>query len=165
VSRDYAQNEEGDGSDRSRRFPMKTEPTDVLGTWGHVQDAVVHACLGSLHPVSATQQWRALACVGDSVAETMCATATAALHSQAGVARDWAERIAADPRSSKLVVEGAHQGYDLIVAYAEASSAWCGAWLAIVRSIEPAWPASGGRRSAAPPSSEAGSTQVARERR
>ena len=143
---------------------MKTKPTDALGTWADVQDAVVHTCLRSLHPVSATQQLRALACVGDSVAEAMCATTTAALHSQAGVARDWAECIAADPRSSKLVVAGAHQGYDLVVAYTEASTAWCGAWLAIVRSIDPAWPASGGRPYAVPPSSEARSTQVARER-
>jgi hypothetical protein len=143
---------------------MKTEPTDALSTWADVQDAVVHACLGSLHPVSAIQQLRALACVGDSVAEAMCATTTAALHSQAGAARDWAERTAADPRSSKLVVEGAHQAYDLVVAYTEASTAWCGAWLAIVRSIGPACPASGGRRHAVPPCSEARSMQVAPER-
>jgi hypothetical protein len=143
---------------------MKTKPPDVLGRWADVQSAVVHACLGSLNPVSATQQLRALACVGDSVAEALCETTTAALHSQAGVARDWAERIAADPRSSKLGVEGAHQGYDLVVAYTEASTAWCGAWLAIVRSIDPACPASSGR-SAGPPCSAARSTQVARERR
>lgn len=97
-------------------------------------EAMVDFWFGSSQCAQPLRTWSR---VNEAVGEAFCASAKAVLRKQAELARDWAERVAVDSRSSKLTVEGAHQAYDLVVAYTEASAQWCETWLAMLRSIDP----------------------------
>ena len=90
------------------------------------------------------EQARAWSRLSGLVGEAVCTSTKAVLYTQAVAARACAERVANDPRSSKMAVEGAHQAYDLVVAFTEANAGFCDAWLAAVRSLEK--PGSTGRR-------------------
>jgi hypothetical protein len=117
---------------------MMDKAAEPLTAWANAQGAMFEFWLGSLQPAAATRQWHAWSRVGDTVGEAVAASTRAFLDTQVRAARLCAERIAADPRSSKLVVEGAHQAYDLVVAYTEASAATSDAWLAALRCADPA---------------------------
>jgi hypothetical protein len=111
---------------------------EPLTAWANAQGAVFEFWLGSLQAAGATRQLRAWVRIGDTIGDAVSASTRAFLDTQVQAARVCAERIAADPRSSKLVVEGAHQAFDLVVAYTEASAATSDAWLAAVRCADPA---------------------------
>jgi hypothetical protein len=117
---------------------MMDKAAEPLTAWANAQGAVFEFWLGSLQPAQATRQLHAWSRVGDKIGEAVAASTRAFLDTQVHAARVCAERIAADPRSSKLVVEGAHQAYDLVVAYTEASAATSDAWLAALGCADPA---------------------------
>jgi len=124
------------GRDRRAEFPRietgavrRCRRMDV-----NAGEAMVDFWFGSSQCAQPLRTWSR---VNEAVGEALCASAKAVLRKQAELARDWAERVAVDSRSSKLTVEGAHQAYDLVVAYTEASAQWCETWLAMLRSIDP----------------------------
>ena len=126
------------GGGRSRDAEMMDKAAEPLTAWANAQGAVFEFWLGSLQPAGATRQWRAWSRMGDTIGAAVSASSRAFLDPQVQAARLCGERIAADPRSSKLVVEGAHQAYDLVVAYSEASAATSDAFLAALRCVDPA---------------------------
>jgi hypothetical protein len=116
---------------------MKTEPNDAGEAWANLQDAVLGFWLGGLQPGGVARQARLCSRVRGIVGEAVCASTKAVLRMQVDLTRDWAESVATNPRSSKIVIEGAHQAYDLVVAFSEANAEYCNAWLAALRSLEP----------------------------
>jgi hypothetical protein len=119
---------------------MTRKATEALTAWANAQGAIWEFWLRSLGPVPMTRQLHAWSQVGDAFDAAVSASTKAILETQVDLARTCAERIAADPRSSKLVVEGAHQAFDLVVAYTEASAATSDALLAALRCADPARP-------------------------
>jgi hypothetical protein len=101
---------------------MKAKPSDAVTAWANVQDVVWGFWLGGLQPGGAARQARSCAGVSGIVGEAVCASTKAVLRMQVDVARDWAESVATNPRSSKIIGEGAHQAYDLVVAFSEAGA-------------------------------------------
>lgn len=121
------------GSRGVRSELVARKATEALTAWANAQGAVWEFWLGSLQPFGAARQLNAWSRVNDTVGDAVSVSAKAVLDTQADGVRACAERIAADPRSSKLVVEGAHQAYDLAVAFSEATAQTCDAMLAALR--------------------------------
>jgi hypothetical protein len=111
--------------------------TEVLTAWANAQGAVCEFWFGNLQPVDPAQRLRSWSRLSGTISAAVSASTKAVLETQADIARVCAERVANDPRSSKLVVEGAHQAYDLVVAYTEAGAETCDAFLAALRCADP----------------------------
>ncbi len=121
------------------RTPREAAPvSQLLTAWANAQGAVWTFWLGSLEPLTPADRLRAWSQVSQTVGAAAAASTKAALELQVDAARACAERIAAHPKSSKLVVEAAHQAYDLVVAFSEAAAATCDASLAASRCGEAA---------------------------
>jgi hypothetical protein len=116
---------------------MARKTAELLTAWANAQGAVCEFWLGTLRPLDPANQLRTWSRMSGTFGAVVSATTKAALDTQVAAARVCAERIAADPRSSKLVVEGAHQAYDLVAAYCEASAATFDASLAVARFADP----------------------------
>jgi len=124
--------------DRMRGSLMARKTPELLTAWANAQGAVCEFWLGTLLPLAPANRLRAWSRMSGTFVDAVSASAKAALETQVALARVCAESVAADPRSSKLVVEGAHQAYDLVAAYSEASAATFDASLALARFAEPA---------------------------
>ncbi len=72
-----------------------------------------------------------------NLSDALSASAKATLQAQADLMHGWAERVAADPRSSKLAVEAAHQMYELALSCTAATGAVYDSLFAALRTIEP----------------------------
>jgi hypothetical protein len=116
---------------------MMRKATEVLTAWANAQGAVCEFWFGSLQPGDPAHRLRSWSRMNGKISTAVSVSTKAVLDTQVDVVRACAERVAADPRSSKLVVEGAHQAYDLVVAYTEASSETCDALLAALRCADP----------------------------
>jgi hypothetical protein len=78
-------------------------------------------------------------CRGSSTfSEALSASARATLRAEEDLMRRWAERVAADPRSSKLGVEAAHQMYELALSCTSTKAALYDSWFAAFRTFESA---------------------------
>lgn len=108
-----------------------------LLVWAHAQYAIWDRWLGNLGSGVGSRPASLWSRATGGVDEALSASAKATFFAQALMARSWAERVASDPRSSKVVVEGAHQMYELVTACTEAKAEYCTAWLAALRSIDP----------------------------
>ncbi len=117
---------------------MAPRTPELLAAWANAQSAVCDFWFGSLQPCTTAERLDAWSQVSENVAGALGTSAKTAFALQVDVARVCAERIAANSRSSKLVVEAAHQAYDLVVAYAEAGAATCDASLAASRCADAA---------------------------
>jgi hypothetical protein len=113
------------------------DDADPLVLWAQAQYAIWDRWLGNVGNARAAGQATMWGRATGDVDEAVSASAKATFLTQALWARRWAERVAADPRSSKLVVESAHQLYELVTACAEAKAQTCATWFAALRSMEP----------------------------
>jgi hypothetical protein len=113
------------------------DDADPIVIWAKAQYAIWDRWLGGVGKTAATRQATIWARATGNVDEALSASAKATFLAQALWARNWAERVAADPHASKIVVESAHQMYELVTACTEAKVEACTTLFAVLRSMEP----------------------------
>jgi hypothetical protein len=119
-----------------RKTATDPDDADPLIVWAKAQYAIWDRWLGGVGSTATNRSTMWSRATG-SVDEALSASAKATFLAQARWARKWAERVAGDPRSSKIVVESAHQMYELVAACTDAKVESCTTLFLALRSLEP----------------------------